>query len=69
MQKTRLVQNHAEIIINPPKSRVKGAGLSHVISISEILVHFGKENSTRLDELTAFIKLGDELILKKRIIL
>jgi hypothetical protein len=39
-----------------------------VISISKILVHFGKENSTRLDKLIAFMKLGDKLIPKKRVI-
>ena len=33
--------------------------------ISEILVYFRKENNTKLDGLTAFIKLGDELILKR----
>jgi hypothetical protein len=40
-----------------------------VTSISEILVYFGKENNTKLDELIAFMKLGDELILKKGVIL
>ena len=64
-----LVQNHAEIIINPPKSHGKGAGLLHVTSISEMLVHFGKENNTKLDGLTAFTKLGDELIPKGGVIL
>jgi hypothetical protein len=34
------------------------------MSIFEILVYFGKENSTKLDELMAFMKFGDELILK-----
>jgi hypothetical protein len=34
------------------------------MSISEILVYFGKENNMKLDELMAFIKLGDKLILK-----
>jgi hypothetical protein len=58
------VQNHTEMTINPPKSRAKDAGLSHVTSISEILVHFGKQNGMKLDGLTAFIKLGDELIPK-----
>jgi hypothetical protein len=50
--------------INPPKSHGKGAGLSHVTSISEILVHFGEENGMKLDESMAFTKLGDELIAK-----
>jgi hypothetical protein len=36
----------------------------YITSISEMLVYFGKENSIRLDELTAFIKLGDKLIPK-----
>jgi hypothetical protein len=58
------VQNYTEMTINPPKSRAKGWRLSHVTSVSEILVHFGKENSMKLDGLTAFIKLGDELIPK-----
>jgi hypothetical protein len=40
-----------------------------VISISEILVHFRKENNTKLDGLTAFTKLGDELIPKEGVIL
>jgi hypothetical protein len=39
------------------------------MSISEILVYFGKENSTRLDELMAFIKLGNKLISKRGVIL
>jgi hypothetical protein len=50
--------------INPPKSHGKGAGLSYVTSISEMLVHFGEENGTKLDESMAFTKLGDELIAK-----
>jgi hypothetical protein len=52
------------MIINPPKSHGKGAGLSHVTSTSEMLVHFGEENGTKLDESMAFTKLGDELIAK-----
>jgi hypothetical protein len=55
--------------INPPKSHGKGAGLLHVTSTSEILVHFGKENNTKLDGLMAFIKLGNELIPKGEVIL
>jgi hypothetical protein len=69
MQKIILVQNYAEIIINPPKSHGKGTGLLHVMSISEILVHFGKENNIKLDRLIAFIKLGNKLILKGKVIL
>jgi hypothetical protein len=53
------------MIINPPKSHGKGAGLLHVTSISEILVYFRKENNTKLDRLMAFTKLGDELIPKR----
>jgi hypothetical protein len=55
--------------INPPKSHGKGAGLLHVTSISEMLVHFGKENDTKLDGSTAFTKLGDELIPKGGVML
>jgi hypothetical protein len=69
MQKIILVQNYTEIIINPPKSHSKGTSLLHVIFISEILVYFGKENNTKLDELIAFIKLGNKLILKREVIL
>jgi len=58
-----------EIIINSPKLYSKGTGLLYIISISEILVYFRKENSMKLDELIAFIKLGNKLILKKEIIL
>jgi hypothetical protein len=57
------------MMINPPKSHGKGAGLLHVTSISEILVYFGKENNTKLDGLTAFTKLGDELIPKGGVML
>ena len=57
------------MIINPPKSHGKGAGLLHVTSISEILVYFGKENNMKLDGLMAFTKLGDELILKEGVVL
>ena len=63
------VQNYTEITINPPKSHGKGPGLSNVISISEILVYFRKENNTKLDGLTAFTKLGDELIPKGGVML
>jgi hypothetical protein len=65
----RLVQNHIEIIINPPKLYSKDAGLLYIISISEILVYFGEENSTKLDELMAFTKLGNKLITKRGVIL
>jgi hypothetical protein len=41
----------------------------HVIFIFEILVYFRKKNNMKLDELMAFIKLGNELISKKEIIL
>ena len=58
-----------EIIINSPKLYSKGTGLLYIISISEILVYFGEENSMKLDELMAFIKLGNELIIKRRVIL
>jgi hypothetical protein len=68
-KKIILVQNYAEITINPPKLYSKGAGLLYITSISEILVYFGKENNTKLDGLTAFIKLGDELIPKREVML
>jgi hypothetical protein len=55
--------------INPPKSYIKSTGLLYIMSISEILVHFGKENGTRLDRLTVFTKLGNELISKGEVIL
>jgi hypothetical protein len=58
-----------EIIINLPKSYSKGTGLLYIISISEILVHFRKENNTKLDKLIAFIKLGNKLIPKGKVIL
>jgi hypothetical protein len=58
-----------KIIINSSKLYIKSACLLYIISIFEILVYFGKENSMKLDKLTAFIKLGNEFILKKRIIL
>jgi hypothetical protein len=66
MQKTILVQNYIEIIINPPKSHGKSTSLLYIISISEILVYFRKENNTKLNKLIAFIKLRDKLILKKK---
>jgi hypothetical protein len=65
----RLVQNYTEIIINSPKLYSKGTGLLYIISISEILVYFRKENGTKLNKSMAFIKLGDELIIKGEIIL
>ena len=34
-----------------------------------MLVHFGEENGTKLDELMAFTKLGDKLITKGGVIL
>jgi hypothetical protein len=55
--------------INPPKLYSKSAGLSYVISISEILVYFREENGTKLDESMAFTKLGDEFITKGGVIL
>ena len=58
-----------EIIINSSKLYNKGAGLLYIISISEILVYFGKKNNTKLNELIAFIKFENEYILKKEIIL
>jgi hypothetical protein len=42
--------------INPPKSYGKGAGLSHVISTSEILVHFREENGTKIGRINGFYK-------------
>jgi hypothetical protein len=57
------------MIINPPKSYSKGTGLSYIISISEILVHFREENGMKMDKSMAFIKLGDELITKRGVIL
>ena len=58
-----------EIIINSLKLYSKGTSLLYIISISEILVYFRKKNNTKLNRLTAFIKLRDKLILKKEIIL
>jgi hypothetical protein len=69
MQKTILVQNYTEMTINPSKLYSKGTGLLYVTFISEILVYFGKENNTKLDGLTAFTKLGDELISKGGVML
>jgi hypothetical protein len=57
------------MIINPPKLYSKGAGLLYIISISEILVYFKEENSTKLDESMAFTKLGNKLIAKEGVIL
>jgi hypothetical protein len=58
-----------EIIINLSKLYSKGTSFLYIISISEILVYFRKENNTKLDELIAFIKLGNKLILKREVIL
>ena len=69
MHKIILIQNHTEIIINPPKLHGKGTGLLYIMSISEILVHFRKENNTKLDGLMAFMKLGNKLILKGKVML
>jgi hypothetical protein len=58
-----------EIIINPPKLYSKSTSLLYIISIFEILVYFRKENSIKLNELITFIKLGNKLILKEKVIL
>jgi len=58
-----------KIIINSPKLYNKDTGLLYIISIFKILVHFRKKNNMKLDKLIAFIKLGDKLILKERVIL